>query len=78
MPSLRRPVRELLTPAPDGVITDFQTSVPYQDGTVSVWVNGMRRIASWDDGYTLPGSGVISLKEAPQEGDSVVAEYERA
>lgn len=80
MPNLRRPVKELLTPAPDGIETDFQTSVPFKSGTVSIWINGMRRLKHWDDGFDEVDAeaGIIRMKEAPEVDDSVQAEYDPA
>ncbi len=76
MPSLNRPVKELLTPEPDGAVTDFTTAQRFHPGTVSIWVNGLRRLAAWDDGFTEIDDQTIRLKEAPLTGDSVQAEYQ--
>lgn len=77
--ALRHPVREVLTPDPDGVVTAFATSQPYKPGTVSLWLNGVRKVAAWDDGFDENEDGTtIDLKEPPLAGDSVVAEYEPA
>ncbi len=76
MPSANNPTIELLTPEPDGVTTDFSTSQAYKSGTVSVWVNGQRRVASLDNGFTEAGGTTITLKEVPLSGDTLQAEYE--
>ena len=72
------PVKEMLTPSPDGVTLDFQTSQAYKSGTVSVWVNGLRKIQDWDDGFEELGGTTIRMKEAPLTGDSLHAMYEVA
>ncbi len=74
--SARDPSKELLTPDPDGVIVDFQTSQPYRAGSVSVWVNGFRLDPNWDTGFDELGGSTIRMKEAPLQGDSLQAQYE--
>ena len=76
MQSTRNPVTEHVTPDPDGVQTTFQTSQPYRSGTLSIWVNGMRKIAQWDDGFVELGGSAIVMKEAPLTNDSVQARYD--
>lgn len=68
-------ITERLTPEPDGVTTTFYTTQPFLPNSVSVWVNGMRRIKAWDDGFFEVPPNQVELKEAPLEGDSVQAEY---
>lgn len=74
----RCPVTERLTPSPDGTTVDFQTSQPYAAGTVSVYINGLRKIASWCDGFEELGGSTIRLMEPPLLGDSVQARYDPA
>jgi len=69
-------VKESLSPKPDGVTVDFNTSVAYKPGTVSVWQNGIRLIGSWDDGWTEQGGTIIRMLIAPLTGDTLQAEYE--
>jgi len=71
-------VKDTLTPAPDGVIVDFQTLLDYKPGTVSVWLNGIKLIDIWDDGFEELGGKTIRMKDAPWVGDSLQAEYEPA
>ena len=75
---IRNPIKEIPTPDPDGVTTDFSTSQPYRSGSVSVWLNGMRLIAEWDDGFVELGGTVIQMKEAPYTGDSLTVQFEAA
>ena len=71
-------VKESLSPEPNGVITEFYTSMPYKMGTVSVWQNGIRLIQDWDDGYVELGGITIRMNEAPLLGDTLQVEYEAA
>jgi hypothetical protein len=73
----RRTVYCPLTPAPDGVTQIFWTSVEYISGTVSVWRNGVRLVASWDTGYEELGNRQVRFREAPLIGDSLTAKFER-
>lgn len=61
---------------PDGVITDFTITQYYRPNTVSVWLNGLRLLADWDDGFIELGNKQIRMKEAPFEGDSITIEFE--
>jgi len=70
------PEKETLTPDPDGVTVDFFTTKDYKPGTVAVWMNGIKKIKEWDDGYDEGGGKKITMKEAPWVGDSLQAEYE--
>jgi len=72
------PIKESLAPEPNGVEVDFQTSQPYKSGTVSVWLNGLRKIQDWDDGFDELGGTTIRMREAPLTGDSLQAMYEAA
>lgn len=74
----RDPVKERPSPEPDGLRTDFDVSQPYKPGTVSVWLNGLRLVADWDDGFEELGGTTIRLKEAPLLWDSLQAQYEVA
>lgn len=70
------PEKESLVPDPNGVNTDFQTSVAYKSGTVSVWLNGIRLVDELDTGFLELGGNTIRMKEAPLTGDSIQAMYE--
>jgi hypothetical protein len=52
----------------NGVNTVFTVSMPYGPGTTAVFINGMLMERSLDDGWleTSPGTGVVTLKEAPR------------
>lgn len=71
-------VIESLTPEPDGVTVDFETSVAYKADTVSVWQNGLRLIRDWDDGFSEIGGTTVRMGEAPLTGDTLQVEYEIA
>lgn len=68
------------TPAeiPDGIRTDFSTSTDFVPGTVSVWINGVRKVATLDDGFEEIPPSVVRLKEPPVDGDVVAVRYEQA
>jgi hypothetical protein len=70
------PEKEMLTPDPDGVTTSFHTSKPYKPGSVSVWLNGIKILSEFEDGFTEAGGTEILMKEAPWVGDSLQAEFE--
>ena len=55
----------------DGVNVTFYTSVPYQAGTLSYFLNGQLKGKDDDDGWfeTDPTTGRVDLKEAPLPGD---------
>lgn len=74
----KNPIKEELSPDPDGFKIDFQTSQAYKSGTVSIWRNGIRKIQDWDDGFEELGGTTIRMKEAPLTGDSLTAQYEVA
>lgn len=75
--AVKNPVKELLTPSPDGVVTEFYTSSAYKTNSVSVWLNGIKLIPFFDDGFTTAGgTSTITMKEAPLTGDSLQAEYD--
>lgn len=63
---------------PDGVITDFTTTVAYKPGTVSVWINGMRLQADLDTGFTESPPQTVSMKEPPLTGDTIAVQFEPA
>lgn len=75
---LRDSTKKDLTPDPNGVTTTFSTPTAYKPGTVSVWVNGIRKIRDWDNGFSEAGSPNVTMTEAPLAGDSLQAQYEPA
>ena len=56
----------------DGVNTTFTTSLPYQAGSLAVFINGLLMRADLLDGWveTAPTTGTFDLKEAPRVGPS--------
>jgi hypothetical protein len=54
--------------AVDGANTVYTVSQPYMPGSTAVFLNGLLQEKSLDDGWfeTDPGSGTITMKEAPQ------------
>lgn len=69
------PVVEGLTPDPDGFNRVFSTSQPYRPGSTTLWVNGIRKIAALDDGYTELPPDQVELVEAPWVGDTLQIQY---
>lgn len=74
----RDPVKEILTPDPDGIRVKFYTSRNYQSNSLSVWLNGMRLDPFLETGYLESGSNEVTMKEAPWVGDSLQAQYDPA
>ena len=74
--SLKSPIKEMLIPAPDGASLDFFTSKSYRLNSVSVWINGIKLIPEWDDGFIELGGQTVRMKEPPLEFDSLQVEYE--
>ena len=72
----RNPIKELLTPDPDGFCTEFHTSRNYIPDTLSVWLNGLRLDRFRETGYLEGGSNKILMKEAPELGDSLQAQFD--
>lgn len=71
-------VQEVLTPDPDGLQTDFQTSQAYLPNSLSLWVNGVLVVDELDNGFLLPGGTTVTLKVAPLTGDTLEARYDPA
>jgi len=71
-------VEELLTPAPDGGIVNFQTSQAYELGHVQLWRNGMLLASGAANGYTELGGTNIQFNEAPGIGDTLEVRYNPA
>lgn len=74
----RDPVKESLTPDPDGARVEFYTSVDYKPGSLSVWLNGLRLDPYWETGFLEGGGNIVTMKEAPMAGDSLQAQYDAA
>ena len=70
------PLKENLTPSPDGLNDIFYTSQDYKPKSISVWLNGIKLIKDWDDGFEETGDDEITMNEAPISGDFLQAEYE--
>jgi len=69
------PIKELLTPLPDGVITDFSTSQAYSPGSLSIWKNGHKVDPSVDNGFLEIGPTSVRMKAPPLLGDRIWGEY---
>ena len=69
-------IKETMTPSPDGVEVKFYTSQSYRGNSVSVWLNGIKLIKEFDDGFDETGSNEVTMKETPLTGDSLQAEYQ--
>ncbi len=66
---------DTLTGAIDGTNATFVVSFDYDISLVNVFWNGILKVASLDDGYTLTTPRTVVLKEAPQVGDTIEIEY---
>jgi hypothetical protein len=71
-------IKESPTPAPDGTTQIFFCSSEYKAGTVSVWLNGLRLVKAWEDGFEELGGSRIWMNEAPQTGDALHVQYDPA
>ena len=69
---------ETVTPPeiPDGIVTDFTTPSNYVPGTVSVYLNGQRKLASLDDGFIEIAPATVRMKEPPLTGDTIAIQFE--
>lgn len=70
------PQKEVLTPEPDGVSTDFTFTTAYKAGTVSIWRNGKKLFPEYDDGFLEMGGSTIRMKIPPLSGDTLMGEYD--
>jgi len=61
----------------NGINCDFRTPSPYVPGSVVVYVSGLSRVQSNDDGWDETGYDKFRMKEAPQPGDRVSVYYLR-
>ena len=61
----------------DGANTVFTVAHPYAKNTTAVFVNGILYRRDWDNGWyeSDPDFRVVTLKEAPLEGDTVQIFY---
>lgn len=61
----------------NGFNVDFSTSLPYQTGTLFVFLNG--EIIPLDDDEGLvedsPAAGTFHMKSAPRDGDKIMVRY---
>ena len=62
----------------DGVNRVFASSARYVRGSMVLFVNGMLRLSTSDDGFTELGGRQVELIEAPRTGDVVQMRYRRA
>jgi hypothetical protein len=70
------PKKEVLTPEPDGVEVEFNTSEPYRAGSITLWMNGQLIQKDADNGFAELGDSVIQMYEAPLVGDCLQVEYD--
>lgn len=73
---IQRITYEALTPQPNEATTLFNTSQPFVAGTMVVWVNGQRKYASLDDGFTENPPTGVTMKEVLSTGSTLEVEYE--
>lgn len=74
--AIRGPVKETLTPDPDGTRREFWTSQPFKPGTISVWLNGVRKMQSWENGFLEIWSTEGGIAGVLTEGLGVAGEDE--
>ncbi len=71
-----RPKKVILSPAPDGARTSFTTPEKYVQGSVSIWMNGLRLDREADNGFAELGGNTVHFFEAPLVGDTLQAVYD--
>lgn len=59
----------------NGINRVFTTRADFDPDRVHVYLNGLLKVASWDDGYTVTPPRTVTLKEAPVAGDSLEIQY---
>ena len=74
MITVKETAGDTLVGAIDGANTVFLTTFDF-DGLVNVFLNGMLKQASLDDGYTATAPRTVTMKEAPLVGDTLEIEY---
>lgn len=74
------PSFEVATGVIDGINTVFTVSAAYRPRSTAVFLNGQLKRADYADGWaeTDPAAGVVTLFEAPLEGDVVHVFYASA
>lgn len=74
---IRRVYEETMSGAIDGVNMQFCTTHPYETGTITVYLNGLKlTVGSGNDFIEGPGN-CITMFYAPLPGDVLTAEYNR-
>jgi len=71
------PIFEVPTGVIDGVNTTFTVSSAYVVGSTAVYLNGQLKVKTFLDGWTEtdPLAGIITLTEAPLDGDVIQIFY---
>lgn len=64
-------IGEVPTGTRDGVNTSFATTVPYQPGTIAVYLNGLRELHF---GENLAANAVV-FEDAPLPADLITVDY---
>lgn len=59
----------------DGSNRMFRTPIPYVPGSVVLFLNGQRKVISYDDGWIESGGDQVELKMPPVAGDFVAFYY---
>jgi hypothetical protein len=54
----------------------FVTSFNFVSAQVNVYMNGRLKVRDWDDGFTVTEPRTVTMKEAPEVGDSLHIEYQ--
>ena len=68
---------EVATGVINGVNTTFAVSMPYQPGTLAVFLNGQLKLGGTTDAWveSNPAGGQFTMNTAPETGDVVQAFY---
>lgn len=69
---------ETVKGATDGVNKSFETTYAYKQGTLKIYLNGMRLNEGGDNDFTEDGSRSITFNSPPGRGDIIIADYVRA
>jgi hypothetical protein len=59
----------------DGVNATFQTSSEFEDGTLIVYLNGLRQRSGLSNDYQIINQQSFSFFSAPLPGDFVLVDY---
>jgi hypothetical protein len=61
--------------AMDGINTVFQTSLPFEPGTVKLYVNGVRQFKGDDEDFKENLDGTITINYPPEPNTKLIADF---